>query len=116
MPKFNSSHLVHCPVTNFTIEKVVEASTGKSMEDFNNFVSVGWDREDTGAYNYWTHLILTDTSRALPPLQVFVRAHTSGATSTYEDYLVEIEVIDIPVSSNLALQIIAQQVAESIQV
>ena len=74
--------------------EVVNNNTNREVLDFSQLLRFGTEMLDADSDEYWTHLMLIDTKHLLPPHKVFIQAHTSGATSTYEEYLVEVEVLE----------------------
>jgi len=73
---------------------VVNSDTAREVLDFSNLLRFGTELLYADSDEYWTHLMLIDTTEVLPLHKVFVTAHTSGTTSTYDDFLIEVEVLE----------------------
>ena len=61
-PKFESSHPGLCPITSFLITKVVNTETSSEVVGFAKFLMFGTEKTNVDSDEYWTHLILNDTS------------------------------------------------------
>ena len=73
----------------------MNTTTNRELKDYSELLMFGTDT-DFSEDRYWHHLIVNSTTTVFAPLEVYVQAVTSGLTSTYDDYLVTVEVVEGP--------------------
>jgi hypothetical protein len=89
--KFKSGHTL-CPITSFTIKKVVRKSSGYTMASALRYIKMGTLTNPKNE-NYFGNLIISKTSSAFTDYLVYITASNGLATSDASIYLVSVSVV-----------------------